>query len=296
MKKLAHDLLKAYIRSFSISKGKNRILSLLWKPLSFGQFQRQTTLRQANIKMNCDLSKDLQRHIYFYGDYEEEICQQWLNLAGEATTIFDVGANVGIYSLLAAGKNSHATIHAFEPTPELLDTFNSNLRLNKFTNVVVNSVAVGQNRGQAFLHRCAGGNNSNEGMNFVSEIAEDNSDVATEVISLDDYCREEGISRIDLMKMDIEGGEYKALLGLQNLLKEKAIGCLFMELAEWAAARSGNSTADIKRFLMDAGYQIYTMNADKLVPTSMQETHEGDNIIAFAHQPSALKQSVSEVV
>ena len=205
MKEIVHRALRGYVRNFPVNKGKERVLSRLWQPLSFGKYVRETTLRQADVRVRCDISKLVQRHLYFYGAYEEESCGRWLRIAKQARTIFDVGANVGLYSLLAAAANPSAVIHAFEPTTEVFDRFVENLRLNDFSNIVANRVAVGQTSGKSFLHLCTGSDGSNEGMNYVSDATVSSSDTAVEVVSLDDYCHAQGIDSIDLLKLDIEG-------------------------------------------------------------------------------------------
>ena len=73
MKEVVHGIFKGYLRDFPYDKGKQRMLSALWKPLSFGQYQRQTTLRQADVKMNCDVTRLIQRQLYFLGSYEAKI-------------------------------------------------------------------------------------------------------------------------------------------------------------------------------------------------------------------------------
>ncbi len=293
MKNLAHNLLRSYSYNFPSIKGKRRVLAALWKPLSFGKYQRRGRLKQADIMMNCDLTKEIQRQIYFLGGYEEEWCELWSELAATASTIFDVGANVGVYSLLAAQKRPMATIHSFEPTPTLAEAVSANAKLNGLNNIVVNVVAVGQEHGQAFLHRCVGSTQSNEGMNFVSEATQDDFDVATEVISLDDYCRDRGILSVDLVKMDIEGSEYNALLGSKALLQGKAIGCLLLELSEWAAQRGGHSVADIRGLLKECGYQIYTLRSKKLERVGDHEDIDNTNVLAFASIPTPLASKIN---
>src|SRR5262245_47047510 len=216
-KELAHRLLASYVRSFPVNKGKARVVSLLWKPLSFGRYVRETRLRQANVRVRCDISRLVQRQLYFFGAYEEENCDWWVRMAKQARTVFDVGANVGLYSLLAGAVNPQAAIHAFEPTTEVFDALIENLRLNKFSNVLTNRTAVGRTTGKSFLHLCAGSDGSNEGMNYVSSESISRSDTAVEVVSVDDYCRTRGIDSIDLLKLDIEGGEFEALLGAKSI-------------------------------------------------------------------------------
>lgn len=282
MKKLVHNALKIYARSFPIAKGKNRLVALLWKPLSFGQYERQATLRQAKVKMSCDLTQMLQRHFYFFGGYEETECEHWMKLAGESKVIFDVGSNVGLYSLLAAKVNPQAQIHAFEPTPEVFQRLQENLALNHMTNVTANQVAAGKANGKIFLQRSQGIDDDNEGMNFVSDITSDNSSLSVDLISIGQYCDQKGIGNIDLMKIDVEGGEYNVLLGLEEMLQSQSIKVIFMELLEWAANRAGHSTVDIKQLLKNAGYQIYKLNGNSKIPVSFEDIQDEGNVIAVA--------------
>jgi len=286
---LAHRLLKSYVRCFPVSKGKSRLVSRVWKPLSGGNYLRETHLRQGNVRMRCDISKLVQRQLYFFGTYEEKDCACWMRMAKQARTIFDVGANIGLYSLLAAAVNPRATIHAFEPTSEAFDRFVENLQLNHFANVVPNPVAVGHGTGKSLLHFCAGSDGANEGMNYVSPESVCDSDLEIDVVSLDDYCRRNGIASLNLLKLDIEGSEYEALLGAQNLLSKQAIGCIFLELTEWAAERKGHSIRDLKQLLAGAGYQIYQLQEkSQLKLVESDASHNGDNVLAFASRPSSL--------
>jgi FkbM family methyltransferase len=272
------------LRYFPLARGKTRIFSALWKPLSFGEYYRETTLLQADIKLSCDLTKFLQRYLYFFGSYEKEYCDYWMKLAPHAVIIFDIGANVGLYSLLAAAVNPASRIHAFEPTPEIGEAFRENIRRNRLKNIFVSSLGVGNGSGQAFLQRFMGGEDIYDGMNFISAQKTESANLPISVIAIADYCRQNGLARIDLMKMDIEGGEYDALLGAKNLLESQAIGCIFLELVESHARRFDHSTVEIKRLLANAGYQISTLHSGKLVSVPIEKVHngQGDNVIAFA--------------
>ena len=289
MRELAHSALKYYLREFPIRKGKARLLSYLWKPLSFQRYRRSTRLRQAPVQMECDLTKLLQRQLYFFGGYEEENCAYWIERAREAQVIFDVGANVGLYSLLAASANPAAEVHAFEPTPEIFSGFTNNIRLNNLTRITANHAAVGRENGSVFLQLCTGADGANEGMNYVDQQRHSSNDYEVRSVTLDQYCLDHGIERIDLLKMDIEGGEYNALMGSERLLRTKAIRCIFLELIEWAANRSGSSTVDIKRHLAEMGYKMFLKSSSGLQPVGPEGTHNGDNIIAFAEAPEGLR-------
>jgi FkbM family methyltransferase len=231
--------------------------------------------------MDCDLTKMIQRRLYFWGSYEEEACHHWINLSREAKIAFDVGANVGLYSLLAASANPECNVYAFEPTPELAIKLTENTRLNSIRNIVVEVAALGNSDHTGYLQVCRGSDGTNEGMNYVTSVPRDGSDLPVKVVSLDQYCQRRGIARINLLKMDIEGGEYDALVGAQQLLQTQSIDCIFLELIGWAANRSGHSTLEIQDLLLDAGYCLYRLRSGRLVPIAVDTVVDGENIIAL---------------
>jgi len=288
LRELGHVALKWYVRHFPISKGKARLVARLWEPLTSGRTQRLTVLRQADVRMHCDLTKFLQRRLYFWGDYEGEACHHWIEFSRESKVVFDIGANVGLYSLLAASANPQSNVYAFEPTPEMVTALTRNIQLNGLCNIAVEPVAVGRSEQVGFLRLCLGSDGTNEGMNFISSTRAADSDLPVEVTSLDEYCGRRRIERIDLMKMDIEGGEYDALLGAHRLLQQQAIGCLFIELIEWAANRSGHSIDEIKGLLLDAGYHLYRLRSRALIPVAAETLLDGENVIAFVREPEHL--------
>lgn len=188
-----------------------------------------------------------------------------MKCAQQAKVVFDVGANVGLYSLAAAASCPDAVIHAFEPTEEMVERLRKNIALNRFHQIIVNPIAVGQGSGQVYLHYSGGQDGSNQGMNFVSAETLLPSDRVVPVISLDDYCQQQHIEVIDLLKMDIEGHEYNALRGAEALLRRGALRCIFMELNNWAVERSGHTVSELVTLLGNHGYRFYQIRKDDLI-------------------------------
>lgn len=280
MRALLHNSLRDYLRYSPVQKGKGRLLDLLWRSLSFEEYQRETTLRHAGVRMRCDLTQYLQRHLYFFGGYEDENCALWMERARDAQVIFDIGANVGLYALLAAAANPRAQIHAFEPTPEIHATFLNNLQLNAMQQVHAHRLGVARTTGRAFLQGCRGEDGTNEGMNYVALDRGPETIATVEMVALDDFCRDHEIATIDLLKLDIEGGEYAALLGARRLLEARAIRCMFIELFEWASNRAGHSTVTIKQLLASQGYRLYQRRARRWVPVPIKSIETRVDIVA----------------
>lgn len=256
LRHLACGALLYYLRFSPIAWGKHRLMRMTWKHLWTRGYSGEVVLKGTSVKMSCDPRWFIQRVVYFCREYEPTECKVWTKRARSAYVIFDVGANVGLYTLLAASANSAADIHAFEPTPELVRALRRNIALNEFTHVTVNEAAVAAKSGVVYLNLCTGSDGANEGMNFVSDSWSDSA-LPTRAVSIDDYCDEAGISYIDLMKMDIEGGEFNALAGCRSLLSRRAIGCIVVELVGWCAERGGPGVSAICNLLRDHDYDLF---------------------------------------
>jgi FkbM family methyltransferase len=225
-----------YARRFPIRRGKLRLINLLSEASASSEStKRLTTLKYGGFKMSCDLAEMLQRQFYYFGTYlvEEEIIDCWQFAAKGARTIFDVGANAGIYSLAALAVQPEATVHAFEPTPEIANRLRATTKLNALDSLHVHEVAVSSQLGTATLNRFRGELGTNEGMNFISDtqIAPEGETVQT--VCLDQFCRDNSIEKIDLLKIDVQGHEYAVLRGAEQLIRREGIRTIFMEL-NWA--------------------------------------------------------------
>ncbi len=247
--------LVAYARHFPVRRGKLRLVNALWRNAAGRSgLNRIAVLRHGGFRLPCDLSEMLQRQFYFFGTYfiETEILRCWEGHAKGAHTVFDVGANAGIFSLAALAANPGATVHAFEPTPEIAARLRATARMNGLDRLVVNELAVAATEGDAALHRWRGADNSNEGMNYITAPQEEGGEIV-HTVSLDRYCADRNIDRIDLLKIDIQGNEPAAFAGAKRLLEERRIGVVFAEL-NWDAARSGGPAAELIAMLAEGGF------------------------------------------
>jgi len=238
MPRLSERILYAYARHFPLRSGKMRAVNTLWRHV----VKPNDTVRTARLKvggfsMKCDLRKILQRQFYFFGTYflEEETLNCWREFARNAKMVLDVGANAGIYSLTALAANPTATVHAFEPTPAIANRLRETVAVNRLKTLYVHELAVARSTGGAHLNVWEGENGSNEGMNFLTDFPKAPVAFPVKTISLDDFCTQQDISRIDLLKLDIQGNEAEALAGAERLFAEHRVGAVFIEL-NWATS------------------------------------------------------------
>jgi FkbM family methyltransferase len=215
-------------------------------------------LRYGGFKMPCNLNEMLQRQCYFFGTYflEDYILQCWQSAAKGAKVILDVGANAGIYSLAALASQRDAIIHAFEPTPEIAARLRATASLNGLDQLYVHEVAVSSVNGYATLIRYRGELGTNDGMNFICQDQTKYNRDLVRTVCLDWFCENESIDCIDLLKLDIQGHEYSALMGAKDLITAGRIGTIFMELNWTCEASAACPASQSIRLLEQAGYRF----------------------------------------
>lgn len=171
--------------------------------------------------------------------------------------IFDVGMQHGDTTKQYLDNFLGATVYGFEPEPA---NFRRCVDLLGKTARLINA-AVSDLTGSVDLHV-----NSHSGTHSVFEIGEVGywlepgvtlRKISVPSISLDDFCREHSVARIDILKMDIQGGELKALEGARSLLSAHAIGLLALEVEFKPLYKDQPLCADIERFLAGFGYGLH---------------------------------------
>ena len=132
---------------------------------------------------------DLEDSFVAYGWNELNEAAQLLSLLKPGMTFFDVGANIGIYSLLAANRmGMTGAIHAFEPTPRTATRLATNVSLNGFQNIIkINQVALSDSRGIARLYI-----SDEQVLNSLATVSGQSISVPTK--TLDEYVEETRVS------------------------------------------------------------------------------------------------------
>jgi FkbM family methyltransferase len=189
---------------------------------------------------------------------------------------FDVGANIGIWTLLAAGRG--ARVHAFEPVPELVERLRAHVALNGADNVLVNSFAAGAESGSLPFFAVRKDNRGASGFARPSAPSEE---IRVPVETLDAYVARRGITRVDVMKVDVEGAELLVFRGARALLSSPSAPALFFEVGEVLCARNGTTPRQLKQFLVDCGYRIYRWQRGAFAAVTVEERHDHEDLFAL---------------
>jgi FkbM family methyltransferase len=153
------------------------------------------------------------------GTGEPEVQRTLQELIVPGMTFYDVGANIGIFSMLAArlvGPSGH--VAAFEADPEIVVRLREHVERNQFSWVNVNGNAVWSEPREVLFARADPAISPDRGLGHVVEFAEKDT-IRVDAVSLDDYARTSKAP--DFIKCDVEGTEVEVFRGAQRLLAEK---------------------------------------------------------------------------
>ena len=171
-------------------------------------------------------------HLIMSGFWEFETTEIFRRYIKEDSVVFDVGANFGYYGIIAGCTNNHGEIHFFEANPQLIKYIWKSLTVNGLlARSHINSCAVAEKSGEIrqinLLSPRWGGSS------LAPVQADNNYERITQkevnTLSLDDYCRQHDIKRVDVIKMDIEGYEEHAFEGMTDILANNKHLVILME-------------------------------------------------------------------
>jgi FkbM family methyltransferase len=196
------------------------------------------------------------------GGGEPEVQAALVEHLAEGMTVFDVGANIGFFSLLAARLvGPTGCVVAFEADPEIAARLRENAARNEYSWIVVEQQAVREARGESLFLRGDPAVSPDRGLGRV--VAEEMpGTIRVAGISLDDYAGREAYP--DFVKCDVEGAEVEVFRGAEHLLRDKRPKIL-------CEIHSEVNNRLLKAQLADLGYQCLMLDVNHLLALPRQE-------------------------
>jgi len=195
--------------------------------------------RRLGLRLELDLRDNLARTVYFTGTYEPELIA-YLSTLRASEVFVDVGAHIGIHSLVAARAGARAV--AFEPAPDSAARLRSAAAANSLAVEVVQA-ALGAEEGEIELFADSRYAAADAG---VRSIHGTGTLVATARATTLDSC---GLDRLDVLKVDVEGAEAAVLEGARDSLVRLRPRAVIVE-------SKGHGDAErVRSVLSDCGYE-----------------------------------------
>lgn len=207
---------------------------------------------------------------YWIGKYENQVIRVFCDALGKLQphdAVIDVGANIGFYSVIAAGalQNARNSIHAFEPNPRIFAELERNLARNHFTNTRAHCQAVGDVVSEMTLYvqeNAITYSSLRRTQDFLTN------EIRVPVTTLDSYAQQENL-KIGLLKMDVEGAELLALRGAREVLQRDHPTLLYEEFPR-GYREFGYTTGDVRAFLHELGYRLFAIREDTRAKNFLQ--------------------------
>lgn len=203
---------------------------------------------------------------YTCHDFERSMTRLFKKVVKPGDVVVDIGANIGYYTLLASrlvGKDG--LVYSFEPEPRNYNYLLKSIELNKYNNVIAIQKAVTDISSKAKLYLCPYDashhiiNQYGGIKTYRPNFAHKKDFIEVEVVSLDNYFKDFK-QQIDVVKIDVEGAEMLALLGMDRIIKESKNLKMFVEFFPLLLKEMGSSPEEfISKLLNDYKFSVFVI-------------------------------------
>lgn len=185
----------------------------------------------GTINVKIDAQKKFKMHHYGYeienelfwrglfGGWEKISIKLWVELCKSSTVVLDIGANTGLYALVAKTLNPNAQVYAFEPVKRVYEKLQANIQLNNY-DIRAYECAVSDQNGNAVIYDMDTEHIYSVTVN--KNIASPNTkvkEVEIRTLMLKNLIEEEKLNYVDLIKIDVETHEPQVLKGMSTYLQ-----------------------------------------------------------------------------
>jgi FkbM family methyltransferase len=256
VRKLLFNLIAAYIYHTPPHPGRGILGKLAWRIYPH-EFVAEIS-DGVKMKVRLDRSEEILAWTRTFNPDDE--VGVFLSQLKEGFVVLDIGANVGLVSLLAAKKVGRiGRVYAFEPVPDIFARLQENIALNSFNNIEPVPLALSSQKGTAMIS-VAGGASS-----LFRRVSDEFVEVPTE--RLDDFVEREGIERVDAIKLDVEGAELHVIRGADKTIRRfKPI--MMVEINPDTLKAAGTTPQELFDAIVSYGYKAHVIRKGKAVPVT----------------------------
>jgi FkbM family methyltransferase len=255
------DLLEPCLKKTGHFRGKGRFLQW-WLKLVAGEGLRKRVFPEGGC-LHCDMAVPYEAMIWLEREEEEDLAVL-RTLLQPSETFVDCGANVGLWTVVAAARVGRAgRVYAFEPNPGTRSKLTRNVQESQLDNVTIVPAAVGDQTSTVLL-KCETAHNISR------VVTEEAGAIEVPIVTLDSQLNGR---KVHGCKIDVEGFELNVLQGARRLLTE-CRPWLVVEFNTILAATKILGDWPVHRFLTGQGYVARTF-ANALNPSSSALLSDG---------------------
>ncbi len=258
-------------------QGRETILKALQ-----AQGERYRVVPIGNLKMQVDLQdKVISQKLFFFREWEPFESRLFLRMLQPGMTVLDIGAHIGYYALHAAqAVGSSGRVLAFEPVDSNFRLLSKNVQLNHFAGIITPIQAAVSDHAHQVEMQLSDWNSgdhriyaTNENDDFLFNYNKLRVKQTVGAIAIDDYLQEKQISRVDVIKIDVQGAEYGVLRGMDKTLRANPAISMFFEYWDFGLRAFGTDPLDFLTFLTkEHGFRLFRLESQdhRLRPISAE--------------------------
>jgi FkbM family methyltransferase len=264
-------------------KLKRVLESYFWRLLGLINPSAIKTFTLENgTKFNYPLNSAIGNCLSVDGSFETHELNFVIQSLKPGDVFLDIGANAGLYSVLAAQKvGASGHVYSFEPGRDELNLLSHNIQKNELKNVTIVNKAVSNERASVdFAISHDGAMNSlkktNHSMQKIKEWQ------VVETITLDEFIRENQINKVDFIKIDVEGAEGLVFEGAKQLLNSNTHLTILFEACSVTTVSFGYTPRELIDNLKKQGFFLYCFsNTGELLNVESDAPSVGNENINF---------------
>lgn len=243
-----------FYRKFDF-KGKLLTTEFINIPLQNGVYECQ------GLEYDIDFDDKIQEMIYF-GTYERQELKFLRSYIQRGWVCLDVGANIGFYTLnLSKLVGETGKVYAIEPSPGNFNKLEENISINNLSNCVTSNIALSSTIGDCIFSVSP---SQNSGWGRLGKWQSAQSEVLVNVSTLDQFVQDKSISKIDFLKIDIEGHELEFLKGAKHSLENGIVSRILIEYCGYILEQKGITLKHYIDQISRFGYTPTFFNVEKI--------------------------------
>jgi FkbM family methyltransferase len=196
--------------------------------------------------------------------WEKKSIHLWIELCKQSDIIFDIGANTGVYALIAKTLRPDSSVYAFEPVKRVFNKLRANNNLNNY-NIHCNELAVSNYDGEGVFYDSASEHTYSVTINK-QLITSSTIETKISTITLDSFIEINQLQKIDLLKIDVESHEVEVLQGFERYIKQFKPSILIEILFEEVGLGVAEIIKDLNYLYFHVDEEKGVRQTEKLIP------------------------------
>jgi len=213
---------------------------------------------RAGLRWRLDPSDAVAQDLYWCGVKDQWELYHIRRLLPRDGTVIDAGANFGYYAcVLGSHLDGVGRVYAFEPFPGTFERLKTNIKLNVLSEkVIAVPRGLSDHAGSCGMQT----DNTNSGAHYLID-----GKGAIEITTLDAFCADHRLQRLDFLKIDVEGLEMAVLRGGREVIRQHR-PMLQVEVHPVTLQRQGGSPSQLIELLQALGYSVNRIARRRLIP------------------------------